>query len=291
MAKINACGGLLWVCIAALGAAGLARADVVKIPPVTVTSVETNRAFDPNVNRTSEGTGVNRDDALGTYTGGGPFVATIGTGDTVVLRVQAPSGHQFRIRHRSPHLIQFLQISLEHVSPGGGGNLVHDAQVVFENGAGSTPVANYVDTIFWHDAARVGVDAEYAIVGDFTFTAYEVRMSTAAPISAQARNYGEVNTNSYYLFGVFFEGPGDVMLPAALSIEPQVGACCIGGACTIVASTLCTGEFLGANSTCFPAAKGGRIFNACCPADVDGTLGLSVSDIFAFLSTWFSGCP
>lgn len=170
-------------------------------------------------------------------------------------------------------------------------NLPHDAQVVFENGAGSTPVANIVDTVFTQDAAVVGVDAEYAIVGDFTFTAYEVRMSTAAPIAAQPRSYGELNTFSNNLLGVFYEAIGDVVLPPILTIEPQVGACCIGGVCTLVAAAQCTGEFLGANTTCFAAAKGGRVFNACCPADVDGTPGLSVSDIFAYLSTWFSGCP
>lgn len=119
MPKISSCVGALCVCAAALGAAGWARADVITVPPVTVTSLDTQRVYLSDLNRTVEGTAVSRYDELGTYTGGGPFVATIGTGDTVVLRLQAPSGQQFRISNRSPHITQVLQISFYHASPGG----------------------------------------------------------------------------------------------------------------------------------------------------------------------------
>jgi hypothetical protein len=86
-------------------------------------------------------------------------------------------------------------------------------------------------------------------------------------------------------------------------IAPAVttGACCTGGAplprtCTVTTSAACTGTFLGAGTTCdganprapwsfnppaAPVAQAG-----CCPANFNDTGGVTVQDIFDFLSAW-----
>lgn len=85
--------------------------------------------------------------------------------------------------------------------------------------------------------------------------------------------------------------PGGVCTPAACQAS---GACCRGAACTFTIQSSCVqgatpGVWLGANITCAPMGRGGS-FNACCPADVDGTPGLGVEDIFRYLNAWFAGC-
>ncbi len=60
------------------------------------------------------------------------------------------------------------------------------------------------------------------------------------------------------------------------------GACQIGENCTYVASAAeCGGTFMGAGSLC-----GG---NVCCPADFNGVNGVTVQDIFDFLTAWLAG--
>lgn len=277
---------------AVLSAAAFGRADEVVIPPVTIVALPTVRAYQPGDGETVEFAAVQMDDDPASFTGGGAFAASIGTGDTVVLRVEAPPGQQFRIRHRSPHVYQIFTVSVFFQAGNSDGYVpAQDAVVRFENGVGTTPVPDVVQAFVSDNGYRIDVYAEYAVGGDFTFTAYEVRITIAGPLADVPRNYQAVGSNDSFVFGVHGRIPGNHVLPAMMVIEPQVGACCVGGVCTIVASTACAGEFLGANSACSAPGRGGKVFNACCPADFDGVPGLGVPDIFAYLSAWFAGCP
>ncbi|MBY0263264.1 MAG: hypothetical protein K2Q20_13030, partial [Phycisphaerales bacterium] len=74
-----------------------------------------------------------------------------------------------------------------------------------------------------------------------------------------------------------------------------LGACCQSGACTLTTQLGCLiaqigqpqGRWLGVGTACTPAG----VPNACCPADFNGSGTRDVADIFAFLSSWFAGCP
>ena len=75
-----------------------------------------------------------------------------------------------------------------------------------------------------------------------------------------------------------------------ISSIPTPGACCNRwtGACIVEDQATCTAHglrFDGAGAACSPATC------KACPADFNGTGGLTVSDIFAFLGDWFAGCP
>lgn len=68
------------------------------------------------------------------------------------------------------------------------------------------------------------------------------------------------------------------------------GACCNRwtGSCIVEDQATCTAHglrFDGAGASCSPATC------RACPADFNGTGGITVSDIFIFLSDWFAGCP
>jgi len=74
-----------------------------------------------------------------------------------------------------------------------------------------------------------------------------------------------------------------------------VGACCRGLSCSLTTQPGCLtasvgvppGRWLGPGAAC-PAPSQP---NPCCVADINGSGARDVSDIFAFLSAWFAGCP
>ena len=62
----------------------------------------------------------------------------------------------------------------------------------------------------------------------------------------------------------------------------------MGSVCVVAGPGGCTaGRFIGFGSTCGSAGNP----TTCCPANFDGTIGLTVQDIFAFLDAWFAGDP
>lgn len=68
---------------------------------------------------------------------------------------------------------------------------------------------------------------------------------------------------------------------------PTTGACCNGTTCTVVAQASCTGTFKGSGTACL--APGNP--TTCCPANFDALNGVTVTDIFSFLTAWFAGNP
>lgn len=66
---------------------------------------------------------------------------------------------------------------------------------------------------------------------------------------------------------------------------PQpTGACCVGTACSVSTGAACGGTFSGPGSAC--GAPGNP--TTCCPANFNGSGGVSVQDIFDFLNAWFA---
>jgi hypothetical protein len=114
---------------------------------------------------------------------------------------------------------------------------------------------------------------------------------------------------------------GGACSPCTCADNEPVGACCQATGCAILGPSCCAGEFLGAGTTCTascdgaccagstctlttqPACDNGRTFHGrgttcgptpdnptlCCPANFNGTGGLSVQDIFDFLAAYFAG--
>ncbi len=65
------------------------------------------------------------------------------------------------------------------------------------------------------------------------------------------------------------------------------GACCAGTSCSVTTQAACAGNYKGDATLCGPPGNP----TTCCPANFNGTGGLSVQDIFDFLGSWFAGLP
>ncbi len=82
--------------------------------------------------------------------------------------------------------------------------------------------------------------------------------------------------------------------------QPATGVCCRGATCTtaLTSQAACTGGIIGSPTAGAFFAASGTVCNAgavsnspCCYADYNKINGVSVQDIFDFLSDWFAGFP
>lgn len=93
--------------------------------------------------------------------------------------------------------------------------------------------------------------------------------------------------------GSAFRGESTACSPSNCTLAVVRGACCLGfptQTCVIRSSAECAaggGRYFGDRTVCPPPGSA----NLCCPADVNGSGGTSVQDIFAFLNGYFAGCP
>ncbi len=78
-----------------------------------------------------------------------------------------------------------------------------------------------------------------------------------------------------------------ITIIANVSGSSPAGACCTGTACTATTQAACSGSFQGAATVCGGAGNP----TTCCPANFNQTDGLTIADIFDFLSAWFAGQP
>ena len=81
--------------------------------------------------------------------------------------------------------------------------------------------------------------------------------------------------------GGVWQGPLTLCTPNPCQ---QSGACCNGTACTVGSQASCTGQFQGNNSACGTAGNP----TTCCPANFNDVGGVTVQDIFDFLSAYFA---
>ncbi len=95
-----------------------------------------------------------------------------------------------------------------------------------------------------------------------------------------------------------YQGNDTSCTPANPCLAPT-GVCCRGATCstTITSSSACTGSLIGGQTAgaTFPASSNcnssGNTASPCCYGDYNKTGGISVTDIFNFLSDWFAGSP
>lgn len=157
-----------------------ARAAVVNVPPVTVTSLR------------HEFSGSSARDAIDIpgpgYTSSG-FTAAFGTGDVVRVRVQAPPGKKFQVRApvSSPGA---FNVNVYWPCEGGSVSHFNPAVVTFENFRGIPPTLSYNLAA----ANEVLVEAWYDYVthGNFEFTAFVVDIPVDQALARVSRTYGDV---------------------------------------------------------------------------------------------------
>ena len=166
--------------LALMAALAPARAAVVNVPPVTITSLrhdfQGSWAQDvvdlPGPGYTSSG-----------------FTASFGTGDVVRVRIQPPPGKKFQVRC-PPSSPGTFRVNVYWPCVGGEISYFNPAVVTFENFRG-IPL-----TLGYHLAAanEVIVEAwfDYTTHGNFEFTAFVVDIPVDQAMVRLSRTYGDV---------------------------------------------------------------------------------------------------
>ncbi len=120
----------------------------------------------------------------------------------------------------------------------------------------------------------VNVPAFGAAPNDFYSATIELNVAAGAFIGASAEAFID-----------------DVSIAGTLVAGDPVGVCCSGSICSLTTQAACVpGAFGGTNWVAAPACNdAGNPVAPCCKADFNKAVGVTVQDIFDFLSAWFAG--
>ncbi|HSJ25538.1 MAG TPA: hypothetical protein VK929_12750 [Longimicrobiales bacterium] len=148
--------------------------------------------------------------AAGSYLSDG-FTASIGTGEMVVVRIQAPSGYRFQVtRHRTAPTQRFHSNVYWHTGISVPNEYYVSAplSVAFENLEGPAPQGNYAHAGLSTTGQAVKVEYSAIVANDLSFTAVEFWFTVSHSVNAEPRTYSAVASNSDPSFSVFAWGEG-----------------------------------------------------------------------------------
>lgn len=276
--------------------AGSAGAATVNVPPVVVTSLAHSRFFYASPPETNVLDGVYMPTGGGTYTGPG-FAASIGTGDTIVVRMEAQPGKTFSITPGPGANATNFNIDLYWHA--GVSDVITSPQtptITFENFQGTAMTSTYKRGSVSDAGQAVSVQLYYTVNAPCSFSAVQISFPVTHALASTLRTYSAVRSS--FATGIFavsvynYDYPGSPTI-MTLATLPVPGACCRGATCTVTIPASCTGGtalHLGGNIACNPTVRGGTV-NACCPIDINQDAAANLTDLFAFINGWFVGCP
>jgi hypothetical protein len=177
-----------------------------RVPPVTVTSLShsfwkdewdwDNQTYIHDAVYFGSGPGT-----AGSYLSEG-FTAAIGTGEIIVVRIQAPSGYRFQVtRHRTAPFQGFFSNTIWHTGISDWSSLSAPPSITFENLDGPAPETTYIFARLSNAGQAVGVTYHADVIDDFSFTAVEFALTVSHPVDAVPRTYSAVGTSSSPSFG------------------------------------------------------------------------------------------
>jgi hypothetical protein len=183
-----------------------------RVPPVTVTSLSHNFqvGWDELDHETHiyDAVAFNHTPSAGSYVSDG-FTAAIGTGEIIVVRIQAPSGYRFRVtRHRTAPIQSFLSSTFWFTGVGDRYSHVEPLSAAFENLDGPEPQSGYTYASFSNTGQAAMVVYGAIVTADFSFTAVEFWFTVNHSVAAVPRTYASVNSHYFPSFGVFARGEG-----------------------------------------------------------------------------------
>src|SRR5262249_27322418 len=124
------------------------------------------------------------------------FSATISTGDVVVVRFQAPPGKEFIVHKPASAEGRFEVSSYWWTGASDMSSHLDPHTVKFEGLRGTPPTETYSLVSISDGGSIVNVWKEYAVQGDFEFTALEVDITASHALVAAPRTFSGVYTNS-----------------------------------------------------------------------------------------------
>ena len=198
---------------------------VFRVPAVTVTSLghrfRTESDYGPEISYIQDAVRFdnNNENSFGTYLSEG-FTASIGSGETIVVRIQAPIGSRFQVtRPDAASSLMFFMNTFWQTNLGDRASNFETANVNFENLIGNTPEATY--TLAYLSNAGQAISARYYanVDGDISFTAVEFRFTVSHSVTAVPRTYRAVGSSSSPSFGIGASG-ADLEDATVMAIVP-----------------------------------------------------------------------
>jgi hypothetical protein len=157
-----------------------ARAAVVNVPPVTITSLR------HDFNGSSAQDVI---DIPGPGYTSSSFTAAFGTGDVVHVRIEAPPGKKFQVRC-PPSSTGAFKVNVYWPCAGGGVSYFNPAVVTFENFRGIPPTLGY--NLAAANDVLVEAWYDYTTHGNFEFTAFLVDIPVDQALARVSRTYADV---------------------------------------------------------------------------------------------------
>lgn len=208
---------------AVLSLASVVGAQSVHVPPVGISVLTHEHTFTPGSPPFTDTVDAVDFPCDGVACNGPGFTASIGTGDTIVIRFEAPTGRRFAVTRAPGGNQVFFASAHWQTDNGDATSNFATPTITFENFAGVAPtpgeslhyVSNNGEAVYSHNV--------YTVNGDFSFTALDVQFTVGHALSHTSRTYHPVDSSASPSFGSqhqFFGTASDTMV---MAIEPIPG--------------------------------------------------------------------
>ena len=203
--------------LALLSTSDIASAATVNIPPVEIYTLTHSYEEDPFEKEASGSDGV-AFPCAGDCSGPG-FTASIGTGDTIIARFEAPAGKKFVVTRSVAPQQSFILCALWFTGVGDQTSNFSLGIVTFENLTGTPPVSTFAQNGISDNGEAIKVREDFDVVGDFEFTAVTVEFVFANALPSTPRTYMPVGSVCVPSFFCGHSGPIGLPDVTLMSIE------------------------------------------------------------------------
>lgn len=197
-------------------------AETIEVPPIKVTSLVHSSYYDNIFDLQQWNDSVTFPSGPGGFSAPG-FSASIGTGDTIVVRVEAPAGKKFVItKHPAATNNVFYLNAYWFTGTGDASSAASVGNVNFENLNGTAPTNTYQLHRVSDNGEAIKVTLIYDVNNDFSFTAMDIEFVVSHTLAEAFRTYGSVLSSSTRSFGATAEGAGGLADQAVMEIVDNV---------------------------------------------------------------------
>jgi hypothetical protein len=237
-----------------------AYADTIQVPPVVISELNHEYYYNSWEDATSIYDGVTFLPGEGGFSGPG-FTATIGQGDHVITRFEAPEGCKFVvIRHPDATQQDFHASAFWHTGLADISSHTETPTVTYENMTGPLPQTTYQWDCVYNAGQVVEVEEGTTIQGAFEFTAMQIEFTATYPLERLERIYGPVKSHAAPSYASTVYESGVIPDQTIMAIVP-IGSGAIEGTMGREAATILVlpNPVAGNARICFAARAAGPV--------------------------------
>ncbi len=258
--------------------------QVVSVPPVIVNTLSHQYFYSQFVNQTVISDALTFPCNAGECNGPG-FTASIGEGDFIIIRFEAPPGKRFVLLRASTGTQYFFFNAIWQTDVGDTAPLVpQPASFTFENLLGSAPVNTVNRNYVGNNGQLIVTDNEFTFSTTVSFTAVQVKFAVSQNLMHLMRTYHAVSSTATPSFGSYLVVNGQ----ASDVVVMRVAEPCAADI---------TGNFnVNVNDLLSVINSWGNCASPCpphCSADIapaGGDCRVNVDDLLAVINGW-GACP